>query len=321
MKIAFVGKGGAGKSSTAALFVRWLRGQRRPVLAVDADINTHLARLLGAAFPAERQLHRHGDALRAALHGTGTGWSAEGMLPTATPHRGSHVIRSVDDAVLDGVALEIEPGLRTLEVGSYTEEGIGASCYHTALFSLENLLSHCHLAPPAAMVCDMVAGTDAFAYSLHAQFDAIVLAVEPTPESLGVVQQYRALAQKAGVASLVHLVGNKIADAEDRAWLEAEAGQPLLSAIPLLPALRKARQQGALPQPDMLPDADAVFAPVLAAAQNPALDAQARLALLHKLHRKLAAKDWVKQSYGEAEDRIDTGFRFDDLARPAQVTG
>ena len=48
MKVAFVGKGGSGKTTLSALFVRHLAGQGLPVMAVDADINQHLAEALGA---------------------------------------------------------------------------------------------------------------------------------------------------------------------------------------------------------------------------------------------------------------------------------
>ena len=48
LKIALVGKGGSGKTTLAALLVRRLVAVGRPVLAVDADINQHLAVALGA---------------------------------------------------------------------------------------------------------------------------------------------------------------------------------------------------------------------------------------------------------------------------------
>ncbi len=46
--IAIAGKGGVGKSTLAALIVRWLNEQgHRSVLAVDADANVNLNDLLG----------------------------------------------------------------------------------------------------------------------------------------------------------------------------------------------------------------------------------------------------------------------------------
>ena len=56
MRVAFVGKGGSGKTTTAAAFSRYLAAQGRPVVAVDADINQHLAAALGHDGPPPRPL-------------------------------------------------------------------------------------------------------------------------------------------------------------------------------------------------------------------------------------------------------------------------
>ena len=47
MKIAFVGKGGSGKTTLSSLFIRHLATTGAPVVAVDADINQHLGAALG----------------------------------------------------------------------------------------------------------------------------------------------------------------------------------------------------------------------------------------------------------------------------------
>ena len=58
MRIAFVGKGGSGKTTTAAVFSRYLAAQGRPVVAIDADINQHLAVALGHDGPAAAAARR-----------------------------------------------------------------------------------------------------------------------------------------------------------------------------------------------------------------------------------------------------------------------
>jgi CO dehydrogenase maturation factor len=51
--IAFTGKGGVGKTTLAALAVRWLVAHKKgPVLAIDADSNANLNELLGAEYRA-----------------------------------------------------------------------------------------------------------------------------------------------------------------------------------------------------------------------------------------------------------------------------
>ncbi|MDD2745718.1 MAG: ATP-binding protein, partial [Candidatus Gracilibacteria bacterium] len=50
MKIAFVGKGGSGKTTLAASFTRFLRSKKLFTIAIDADINVGLASALGIPF-------------------------------------------------------------------------------------------------------------------------------------------------------------------------------------------------------------------------------------------------------------------------------
>ena len=47
MKVAFAGKGGSGKTTLSSLFIRHLAARGLPVVAIDADINQHLADALG----------------------------------------------------------------------------------------------------------------------------------------------------------------------------------------------------------------------------------------------------------------------------------
>lgn len=305
MKIAFTGKGGSGKSTLAALFVGHLRTAGHRVLAVDADVNVHLAPLLGVAAESGAALSHPGNAAAVRHHLLGTNTLIGGVdrfVGTTPPGPGSRLV-SLDpaDPVLARHAVALDARTHVMHVGTYEPQDIGAGCYHGHLAILENLLSHLRPADGDWVVCDMVAGTDAFATSLHAQFDAIVVVVEPTPESVTVARRYRELAGAAGVADLIALVGNKVVDDIDVDYLRRELGAEPLTVLPAQAGLRRARQAGACPRPDDLED----VAPLrLLAERVRSVSAQRRTAHLRALHRRVAEKGWVRSAHGDVTDQL-----------------
>ena len=156
----------------------------------------------------------------------------------------------------------------------------------------------------------MVAGTDAFAYSMHLQFDAIALIAEPTPESIEVCRLYSDLSKEAGIEQLIWLVGNKIEDEEDLEYIEAGVGHKPVSFIPSLSILKKARQRG-LPVNSSLLSAEILeaFKILDINARQPAITFAERLEKLHQLHEKLNEKQWVQQGYGDVSGQIDRNFK------------
>lgn len=305
MKIAFTGKGGSGKSTLAALFVRYLRATGRRVLAVDADVNVHLAPLLGVSAEAAGALSHPDNALSVRRHLLGTNpfvGGAERFVATTPPGPGSQFV-TLDpaDPVLAGHSVALDDSTHVMHVGTYEPEDIGAGCYHGHLAILENLLSHLRPADGDWVVCDMVAGTDAFANSLHVQFDAIVVVVEPTPESVTVARRYRELAAAADVADLVIFVGNKVIDGVDADYLRRELGSVPLTMLAAQAGLRRARQAGNSPVPEDLDD----LAPLRALAEHVRPVApQRRADRLRELHLKMAERDWVLSAYGDVTGQL-----------------
>ncbi|HWS38660.1 MAG TPA: ATP-binding protein [Actinoplanes sp.] len=307
MKIAFTGKGGSGKSTMAALFVQHLRTAGHRVLAVDADVNVHLAPLLGVTVDAGTALS-HPDNLRSVrTHLLGTNPRVDGVehfVATTPPGPGSHLV-TLDpaDPVLAGHAIALDPDTHVMHVGTYEPKDIGAGCYHGHLAILENLLSHLDPAGDGWVVCDMVAGTDAFANSLHAQFDVIVVVAEPTPESVSVARRYLTLAEAAGVADAVAIVGNKVADDIDLEYLTEELGVPPIGVLGSQTGLRRARQAGVPPHPGDLDD-DTVLTAIAAHAEVRSLPAAQRETLMRSLHLRLAGKGWVRAAHGDVTSQL-----------------
>jgi CO dehydrogenase maturation factor len=305
MKIAFTGKGGSGKSTVAALFVNHLRAAGERVLAVDADVNVHLAPLLGVTAEPAAALSRPDNVRSVRGHLIGTNPLIAGVghfVATTPPGPGSQLVTlQENDPVLARHAVTLDPRTRVAHVGTYEAEDIGSGCYHGHLAILENLLSHLHLAAGDWAVCDMVAGTDAFANSLHAQFDLIVVVAEPTPESVSVARRYRELAGAAGVADLLAVVGNKVTDEVDREYLTRELGAPPLAVLTSQAGLRRARQAGVPPRLEDLDDASALQR--IAAHARP-MAAGRRATLMRTLHLRLAGKGWVRSAHGDVSGQL-----------------
>jgi len=312
MKIAFVGKGGSGKSTITSLFIKHLVDKKNTVLVIDADINMHMAGLLGITPKPNLAISEYGNPIKIRKVLLGNNKRVESIrciVKTTPPATGSYLVAiEAEDKVLQNFSTSFAEKSHFMTVGTYNEEEIGTACYHTNLSILENVLSHTMEKADEWVVVDMVAGTDAFSGSLHIQFDAIFLIVEPTPESTSVFTQYKKLATKAGMFDRVFVVGNKIQDEADLEYLKEIVGDKLVGYIPVLTTLKRARQQN---RPVDLSDiADrTIFAGVEEIAKNNLRSAQSRLQSLYDLHKKHIQEEWIVKTLGDLQDQIDPLFR------------
>lgn len=313
MKVAFVAKGGAGKSTISALFIRHLVIEGKHVFAVDADINQHLAELIGAPFKPELALANddHMSHIRTHLSGTNPRITAPSqMVKTTPPGKGSNLIRIADDdPIIARYATQFAPNAYFMHVGTYDEQGIGTACYHTKLSIFENIMSHTLTNEGEWIVADMVAGTDSFANALHVLFDVTFLIVEPTPESTSVFKQFIKLAGEAGTADRVYAIGNKVVDDDDLAYIKSFTGDKLVAHIPQDNTLRKLRQQGKR--------IESVGGPVQTAlksiehfAEAHQADGSKTLQLLHKLHLHYTNRPYARNTFGDLTNQIDPEFNY-----------
>ncbi len=233
MKIAFVGKGGSGKTTLSSLLISHLASTGRPLLAVDADINQHLATALGAteaeaaAWPTlGGNLPLVKDYLRGDNPRIG---SAAEMIKTTPAGTGSRLLEVAgDNPIWQQCVCEVR-GVRLAVTGPFADSDLGVACYHSKVGAVELLLNHLVDGPGEYVVVDMTAGADAFASGLFTRFDVTFVVCEPTVRSVGVYRQYREHARDFGVQIVV--IGNKVDDSADLDFLRSEVGSDLYAWI------------------------------------------------------------------------------------------
>lgn len=307
MKVAFVGKGGSGKTTLSSLFVRHLAGDGLPVVAVDADINQHLAVALGlddtVAVPAL------GDRLadiKDHLRGTNPRISGTAaMVKTTPPGTGSRLLRlNGPDLFHTELAVDLAPTLKLLATGPFTDDDLGVACYHSKTGAVELYLNHLVDGAGEYVVVDMTAGADTFASGLFTRFDVMFLVAEPTRKGVSVYRQYVEYARDYDVT--IKVVGNKVHDDQDVAYLRDHVGDDLLTWFGHSAAVRAVEQgrPGALLEPGAVTSLDVLRKAVDERVKDwPKFQRQA-----HEFHLK-NARSWANRAVGEdLAGQIDPGF-------------
>ncbi|MFF3911663.1 ATP-binding protein [Streptomyces sp. NPDC001848] len=237
MKIAFVGKGGSGKTSLSSLFIRHLAAAGAPVIAVDADINQHLGAALGLDEEEAAALPAMGERLpliKDYLRGTNPRiTSTEKMIKTTPPGQGSRLLRvREDNPVYEACArpVELDGGtVRLMVTGPFTDADLGVACYHSKTGAVELCLNHLVDGRDEYVVVDMTAGSDSFASGMFTRFDMTFVVAEPTRKGVSVYRQYKEYARDFGV--ILRVVGNKVQGRDDIDFLRAHVGDDLLVTV------------------------------------------------------------------------------------------
>ena len=225
MKIAFLGKGGSGKSTMATAFVRALRTRGVRVLAIDADHNMDLSYNLGA----DPSLFLGDDPERIKEYiGSSRSTTYLDVLEDAG-NRGVTFTLTPPDRYTASVSVKLENGLRLMTAGPHTDRVRSQeACSHSLAAPLKVYLPLLRLKPGEAVVIDERAGTDPVATGILAGIDLAVIVREPTPNSIRVTKQIK---NELTLMDIAHIIIDNKRDGVETDT--ARAVETILAARPI----------------------------------------------------------------------------------------
>ena len=232
MRIAIVGKGGSGKTTTAATVARQLARDGHRVVALDCDTNANLGLSLGIGFDPTEQL----VSMRERLD--------EGDV--------EHAVDT--DQLLTRFGREAPDGVRLAVVSRIEHPDPGCPCCG---LSPEKLLAEFDVEGTIA-IADLEAGIGTLTRVGPGTIDVAVLVAEPTAKSLEVAERARDLAREKLVPHVL-VVANRITGEADLDAIHDRFPDHEVIAVPDDPAITRADREGAAPI-DVTPDSPAVIA-------------------------------------------------------------
>ncbi len=225
MRLAVVGKGGAGKSVIAATLARVLARRGRKVLALDSDTLPGLSISLGADVPAEPPL------LAAAQRDERNRWRfIAGVGPVRATQR---------------YATDAPDGVRLLQIGKTTREGLAPLMGATNAFYMTiHGLTGAATFRDWVIIGDLPAGPRQTAFGWAPYAERLLLVVEPTWQAMLTARRIKRIAVAARPERAISLVVSKAGDEADAQRVSEFLGLPALAIVPADGAVRSAERAG-----------------------------------------------------------------------------
>ena len=317
MKIAFVGKGGSGKTTLASTVARYLAARKLPVLAIDADINQHFGQSLGLPEKDASCIPAMGlemNRIKEYLIGSNTHiGDVSKMIKTTPPGTGSRLLTVTEDNALYQHFVKEIDAIRLMVVGLFTEEDLGVKCYHSKTGSVELVLNHLIDKKGEYVLVDMTAGSDSFASGLFTRFDITFLVVEPTVKSVSVCEQYKEYAKQYDVC--IRVIGNKVEDDSDIAFIREHVKDDPVATFSHSHFVR-AMEKGAMrPLSDLEPENVEALDKIIAEVDRQEKDWDKYYRQAVEFHRK-NAESWANAATGvNVLLQIDPSFSLKDMVK------
>lgn len=221
MILAFLGKGGSGKSSVSSQMALYLNSQHKSVLAIDADHNMDLSYNLGGDDIKDTMYY--GNALMDLQLAVG--------LDKEEKYSAAFLKSIVKRFTLSPLSFEIEKysvklenGIRLMSAGHQTDDVLyGKACSHILTTPLKLFLPLLELQENESVVIDEKAGADGVSTGIITGVDVGVIVCESALHSIKTAKQIAELMKFYETPYM--FVGNKITSSEDKNFIEESLGE------------------------------------------------------------------------------------------------
>jgi CO dehydrogenase maturation factor len=241
LRVAVIGKGGAGKSMIAGTMARLIARQGVPVLALDSDPVPGLSLTLGSGpDPVRPPLV---DAARQDEQGQ-WGWS-EGITAAIAAQR---------------FATDAPDGVRLLQRGKPEPKGSRAilpasKAFWEVVHGLVDAPEFQHW----ALIGDLPAGPYQVADDWAPYAHHYLVVVQPTLQSAMTARRVARLARMRTPGAAVRMIANRVRDEDDVRHVEKLVREPVFAAVPADEDVAAAERLGQAPV-DAVPDSAAIAA-------------------------------------------------------------
>lgn len=308
MRVAFLGKGGSGKTTMTTSFIKYLVKKQKRVVAIDADINVHLEKALNMKAPFLSEMYNEI-----------TGYLEEENAKNKAPLIGSFPVSSkstfikpnFEDPFFEKFA-KVNGNLALLTVGTYTEKGIGGTCYHGKLGNLILVYNRLLDNQNMYVISDMTAGVDSVATSMFCASDINIFVVEPTLKSISVLDDYKKITKKYKMQ--IYVIANKINNQKDIDFIKKNVDEKIIIGyINASKNLKKYEQGNEESFLDFEQEVDNVNEKILEIMNNSKRDWNEVLKINHILFNQ-EGKKWYNDYYNEDISRyIDKSFNYEEV--------
>lgn len=227
LRVAFVGKGGVGKSAVAGTFARTLARQGAPVLAIDSDPMPGLAFSLG-------------------IDVTDVGIPDDAVRERAAGEEGPRFRLREGLSALDAVEQYSVPGPDGVRFLQFAKLRGNLTATFRSQFAFRQIIEQLP-EDRYALVGDLPGGMRQPFFGWGEFAHTVFIVVEPTVKSMRAGRRLSRLALTENPPAVIAVVANKVREEGDIAKVEAATGLPVVGSVPWDEAFAEAERLGQAP--------------------------------------------------------------------------